>query len=273
MPKLYGAVPREDGADVKPYAECLPDTSYPKTIDTAHYAGNRKCDSGDTGAQMTVADFSKYYDFILRGGTAPDGTRLLSADSVKLLTHGTFEGLTRTANSMGTILNATGEAGSRSFNYGWATSVDGPHCNGWAGYANNEGKLYVEDDSYILFFPQVMANTPGAGLIGPTWKDPVFSKFVDLWQTEAAAADTAADMDAAADTAADTAASAAGAGDLAPPQGAFGTPLQGSFMDSAFLMLAAMLGSAPEQMQPAPTEADTDTGAPKKKAKNACQKD
>ena len=73
---------------------------------------------------MTVADFAKFYDFILRGGTAPNGARLLTEASVRLLTHGSFGGLDR-SGPVATIVDSTGVAGSRSFNYGWAKSTTG----------------------------------------------------------------------------------------------------------------------------------------------------
>ena len=71
VPQLYGGILRNEkdvteGCDVKPFSECMPETIYPNTNAIDHFEGPRKCDSGDTGAMMTVEDFSKFYEFILR---------------------------------------------------------------------------------------------------------------------------------------------------------------------------------------------------------------
>ena len=126
VPTLYGGKmrPDGDGCDALPYDQCVPDVpSLPKTVATDAFAGPRRCDSGDTGACMTAADYSKFYRFLLDGGAAPDGSRLLSADGVRRLTHGTFTGLER-GSPVGKLMGLDDEA-SQSFNYGWAVRPAG----------------------------------------------------------------------------------------------------------------------------------------------------
>ena len=78
----------------------------------------------------------------------------------------------------------TGEVAS--FNFGWAVEAktdESPHCNHWSGYANNHGRLYIEEDSYILLFPQFMASTPASFPIGePVIKEPMISAFLSEWE-------------------------------------------------------------------------------------------
>ena len=33
-------------------------------------------------------------------------------------------------------------------------------------YANNHGRLYVEDDSYFVVYPQLMGSSPGGWVLG-----------------------------------------------------------------------------------------------------------
>ena len=57
-----------------------------------------------------------------------------------------------------------------------------PHCNVWSGYACNHGRVYVEDDAYVLIFPQFMGSSPGGFLKGDTTvKVPVVSAFLAEW--------------------------------------------------------------------------------------------
>ena len=69
MPQLYGALsskpPHEQGGYVKaavlPYNECLPqDSLYPNTVAGDQQGGARMCESGDTGATMTVSLHSRH---------------------------------------------------------------------------------------------------------------------------------------------------------------------------------------------------------------------
>jgi hypothetical protein len=73
----------------------------------------------------------------------------------------------------------------QSFNYGWARmprSADQPHCNFWSGYANNHGRLYPEDGSYILVFPQFMGSSDGGWVLGgKTVKDKATQAFLSTW--------------------------------------------------------------------------------------------
>jgi len=71
----------------------LPESIYTNTVQTDHYTGPRKCDSGDTGSTMTVEDFAKFYEFLMRQGKTEEGDALLKPESVREITHGTFEGL------------------------------------------------------------------------------------------------------------------------------------------------------------------------------------
>ena len=98
MPVLYGGRLRDEadtagsgGCDVLPYVACLPAVpSLPNSVATDNFRGPRTCDSGDTGACMTVADYAKFYELLLRGGVTADVRRLLSEDGVRKLTHGVF---------------------------------------------------------------------------------------------------------------------------------------------------------------------------------------
>ena len=185
VPQLYGAVLNDETQklEVKPYSNCLPKlSSLPNTVTTDQYQGVRKCDSGDTGSCMIVSDYAKFYEMLLSGGYSEDGKRILTPKSVKELTHGEFLDLDR-HSKLAQAFGLTGE--TASFNYGWAlekkTSTT-PHCNQWSGYANNHGRLYVEDDAYILIFPQFMASTPAGFPIGdPVIKEPLVEAFLSEW--------------------------------------------------------------------------------------------
>ena len=182
MPALYGAKLRDandpsKGADVKLYADCLPpSSSHVVTIDKAHMSGPRSCDSGDTGATMSVADFARFYEMILAKGLAPDGkTRVLSEVSVRALTHDGFgDAIDFASSPMAGILGLDGVA--KTFGYGWAVTPaakggDGgqqQHMCEWGGYALNKGWLFPDNDAYILIFPaQIMMSTDGAFPLGP----------------------------------------------------------------------------------------------------------
>jgi len=76
----------------------------------------------------------------------------------------------------------TGE--EASYNYGWATqpkSETKPHCNHWLGYACNHGRVYVEDDSYFLIFPQFMASSEAGIVYGKTIRAKGTEAFESLW--------------------------------------------------------------------------------------------
>ena len=185
IPQLYGALSNDQTGEleVKPYSECLPNVdSLPNSVMTDQYQGARKCDSGDTGSCMIVSDYAKFYEMLIAGGYSQEGKKILTSNSVKELTHGEFSDLNR-HSKLAQAFGLTG--GTASFNYGWAlekkTSTT-PHCNQWSGYANNHGRLYVEDDAYILIFPQFMASTPAGFPIGdPVIKEPLVKAFLSEW--------------------------------------------------------------------------------------------
>ena len=185
IPQLYGALSNDqtEELEVKPYSECLPNiNSLPNSVTTDQYQGARKCDSGDTGSCMIVSDYAKFYEMLLEGGYSQEGKKILTSNSIKELTHGEFSDLNR-HSKLAQAFGLTGE--TASFNYGWAlekkTSTT-PHCNQWSGYANNHGRLYIEDDAYILIFPQFMASTPAGFPIGdPVIKEPIVKAFLAEW--------------------------------------------------------------------------------------------
>ena len=186
IPQLYGAVANDTSGgklEVMPYIDCLPNIdSLPNTVTTDQYQGFRKCDSGDTGSCMTVDDYAKFYEMLLANGHAADGTKILEPESVKELTYGEFSGINRQSK----LAQAFGLTGERaSFNYGWAVEPKTdklPHCNQWSGYANNHGRLYIEEDAYILIFPQLMASTPAGFPVGdPMIKEPLVAAFLSEW--------------------------------------------------------------------------------------------
>lgn len=189
VPQLYSAVLKDPAdlggpCDVLPISEIQPASAFPNTVTTDQYAGPRKCESGDTGACMTVADYAKFYEFLLAGGVTPSGERLLSTEGVRTLTHGEFDGLDRNTK-IGQAFGLTGGAGQATFNYGWAkvAKTDAvPHCNYWSGYANNHGRVFVEDDSYLLIFPQFMASTKAGFLNGnKKVRDLGSEVFMSMW--------------------------------------------------------------------------------------------
>ncbi len=186
IPQLYGAVANDTSGEkleVMPYIDCLPNIdSLPNTVTTDQYQGFRKCESGDTGSCMTVDDYAKFYEMLLANGHAADGTKILEPQSVKELTYGEFSGINRQSK----LAQAFGLTGERaSFNYGWAVEPKTdklPHCNQWSGYANNHGRLYIEEDAYILIFPQFMASTPAGFPVGdPMIKEPLVAAFLSEW--------------------------------------------------------------------------------------------
>ena len=155
---------------------------FPNTVATDNFEGPRSCDSGDTGSCMTVSDYAKFFEMLLADGCAENGTRVLTEQSVRELTYGRFSGLDR-QSKLAHAFGLTGETGS--FNYGWAVEAKTdklPHCNHWSGYANNHGRVYVEDDAYVLIFPQFMASTPAAFPLGnPVVKEPFVAAFLREW--------------------------------------------------------------------------------------------
>lgn len=189
VPQLYSAVLKDPAnmagpCDVKPISEIQPPSTFPNTVTTDQYAGPRKCESGDTGSCMTVSDYGKFYEMLLAGGIATNGQRLLTKASVRQLTHGEFTGLDR-SSKIAQAFGLTGEPSKATFNYGWAKlpkTESLPHCNYWSGYANNHGRLYIEDDSYILIFPQFMASTKAGFLNGtPKIAETAVAAFLSVW--------------------------------------------------------------------------------------------
>ena len=185
VPVLYGGVLRDSsdpshGCDVRPIEQCLPG---PVTVGTNHCSGARLCESGDTGALMTAADYGKFYDMILRDGRSESGERILSPESVRQLTHGTVEGVAR-QNALAAALQVNGspESSGQTFNLGWASrpeSSQHAHCNFWSGYANTHGRLYPDQDEYVAVFPQFMASTTGGFVHG---SETVAGALVDAWE-------------------------------------------------------------------------------------------
>jgi hypothetical protein len=126
---------------------------------------------------MSVEDYSKFYEMLLRRGLAPNGARVLSERSVRILTHGSSssDGSGGASAAVADVSGAAPGAPTTSggavarlmeldeknpkgqwFEHGWAVvpsrrqqhgDEGRPHCNYWSGYANNHGRLYCEDDS------------------------------------------------------------------------------------------------------------------------------
>ena len=131
IPTLYGAVLEEGGlsARIAEEQECYPTGVDYRTNQTAHYAGPRSYESGDTGSIMTARDYSKFYDMLLAGGISKNGERLLSKQGVVTLCKGRFKDLTLDT----ALARAFGVAGKhspfpKSFNFGWATA-HGDDCS------------------------------------------------------------------------------------------------------------------------------------------------
>ena len=198
VPQLYGAVCTAEqplNCQVLPYIECLPDTNFTNTTPTDQYAGARSCESGDTGACMTVEDYSRFYDFLLRGGVTLQGERLLSVMAVDALLRKRLSGLT-IDNPLAQWMGLAGEKSAipHSFNFGWACShpeapistlsaTHAPRQCFWSGYASNHGVLYPDDDSYILIFPQLMASSTGGYTHGNSViKESARRTFLSTWR-------------------------------------------------------------------------------------------
>ena len=135
---------------------------------------------------MTVSDFSKFYDFLISGGKSSKengGKQLLSAHSVRRLTHGVLSGLDR-SSPLASLMGLSDH--NQNFNYGWAkvaATPTTPHCNFWSGYANNHGRLYVEQGAYLLVFPQFMGSSKGGWLLGTnTVRNPATQAFLSTWR-------------------------------------------------------------------------------------------
>eukprot|EP00039_Didymoeca_costata_P030413 m.29419 g.29419 ORF g.29419 m.29419 type:complete len:472 (+) comp8100_c0_seq2:40-1455(+) len=195
IPQLYGGSRRSDGtADVRPYVDCMPKLAgLPNTTATDNASGPRKCDSGDTGACMTVDDYSKFYEFLLRGGVTEEGKRLLRPQSVDAILRRKIQGLT----ARGPIARYVGlregnMAYPKSFNFGWCVTQPNDEIGDidlnmaptqcyWNGYASNHGTLYPDDDAYILIFTQFMSCS---GPVGRLVSEKVMGSrkdFLSLW--------------------------------------------------------------------------------------------
>merc|ERR1712083_711971 len=164
MPTLYGLKRQGGDPAVVLAEESVPPLPRPYSNHRDHFTGPMKYDSGDTGSAMTVADYAKFLDCILRGGTAADGSRVLPASVVEELLNTRFEGLsfeTGVGKMMG--LSSDGAA----FSTGWVTQearADAPKQNYWSGYAGTHVRLYAEEDSYIVQGIQCMDHS-GTGLL------------------------------------------------------------------------------------------------------------
>lgn len=197
IPTLYGAVLEEGGlsARIAEEQECYPTGVDYRTNQTAHYAGPRSYESGDTGSIMTARDYSKFYDMLLAGGISKNGERLLSKQGVVTLCKGRFKDLTLDT----ALARAFGVAGKhspfpKSFNFGWATAhgddyslrgyttSDHSDMSNWGGYALTQGFFYPTENSYMLVCPQIMLTTPGAFAFGQTLiRDTSMSAFHSVW--------------------------------------------------------------------------------------------
>ena len=162
---------------------------------TDHFAGPRRYESGDTGCLMTLQDYAKFLDCLLRGGVAADGTRLLSVVSAQLLCGGRLQGL----NLDVPLAKKFGLQGAlspfpQSFNFGWATTHDeapvsaaGPTdakgCCHWSGYASTHVRFYPKEDAYVVIGVQLMANSVGVSKFAfPVLWVPIVSAFLDAWR-------------------------------------------------------------------------------------------
>ena len=196
VPTLYGAVLEADGLTTRiaEEQECYPDGVEYLTNQTAHYAGPRSYESGDTGSIMTASDYSKFYDMLLNGGISTKGDRLLSPQGVQTLCKGRFNDLRLNT----TLAKAFGVAGMhspfpKSFNFGWATAhgddsvksyatSDHRDMSNWGGYALTQGFFYPSEESYMLVCPQLMLTTPGAFAFGQALiRDKSMSAFHNVW--------------------------------------------------------------------------------------------
>ena len=128
---------------------------------------------------MQVADYAKFYEFLLRGGKTEDGVELLK--DVRRLTHGTIEGVDFTT-PLGTMFGL--KKGEKEISYGWAVrpkTESSPHVNFWGGYASTYGQVYVEDDSYILVFPQYMRSSFGGNFTSSVVHEVAINTFESVW--------------------------------------------------------------------------------------------
>lgn len=118
----------------------LVETPNPETIDAPA--------NGDGGLHSTAADYVKFMQMLLHEGRAPDGTRLLTAESVKLMSR------TQTGNVKVALMPTTNDAVSKPFplgagrdTYGLGFQITNPPGDAgmrsvgslsWAGIFNTE---------------------------------------------------------------------------------------------------------------------------------------
>ena len=216
---LYGAVLEkqegyEDSARVVPAAESVPacqPVPYSNHID--HFEGARSYESGDTGCLMSVSDYALFLDFLGRGGTCSNGTRLLSSCSTASICGQRCFKQLNLSNPLARLMNVDGV--SSSFNFGWACShgtpvsgnciserhqdlfnqfTDVSHCCRWAGYANTQVQFFPAQlakkegqegggscCSYIIIGVQMMCTSLGGYLLTPkVCTKPILDKFKEI---------------------------------------------------------------------------------------------
>jgi CubicO group peptidase (beta-lactamase class C family) len=134
---------------------------------------------------MTVADYAKFLECLLHGGSAADGSEVLSTAAVDALLRGRFDGLDYDAGT-GPALALSGDPGGTAFTYGWASapaeSAGAPKQNYWSGYAGTHFRLFADDDAYVILAVQCMdhANT---GSLRERLTAPVVATFLEHWAT------------------------------------------------------------------------------------------
>mmetsp|Transcript_94671 Transcript_94671/g.167684 ORF Transcript_94671/g.167684 Transcript_94671/m.167684 type:complete len:406 (-) Transcript_94671:78-1295(-) len=184
LPVLYGLSPVDGGEPkVVRAAESVPAIDPPYSNQSDHFSGPMKYDSGDTGSVMTVGDYAKFLDCLLRGGAAEDGTQVLSSKVVQTLLNDRHAGLSFDTG-IGNMMKLS--VGGAEFSYGWVTqnSTDElPKQNFWSGYAGTHVRLYPEDNSYIIQGIQCMDHC-GTGFLDSTLRQPCLSTFLQNWTIE-----------------------------------------------------------------------------------------
>jgi len=181
LPTLYGLT-RPQHAD--PYVvnaeDSIPPHEPPYSNQSDHFCGPMKYDSGDTGSVMTVADYSKFLECLLGGGSGPNGETVLPVEVVDELLRCRFNGLNfNTAHGTNNGMSNDGAC----FSTGWVTQEPGPGTpkqNYWSGYANTHFRLYVDDGSYIILGVQCMDHS-GTGFVNKALREPCIQTFLQNW--------------------------------------------------------------------------------------------
>jgi CubicO group peptidase (beta-lactamase class C family) len=108
----------------------------------------RSAVSGDGGLSSTAADYAKFIQFFLRGGTAPNGTRLLSANAIGLMSQNQLGSVRfSTQDEPLPLLARAFPVGAGRDGFGLGLQVTGEHNDpavrrpgslSWAGIFNTE---------------------------------------------------------------------------------------------------------------------------------------